>query len=320
MGKLLLLFLLITNFVFALSNDLVQVYRTQGFDAVKKILENQLTKKEYWEYYLSNQDISNGYYESIQYVMICQKDMKDIVLYDTKNKEKLFSSSVFTGKVSGDKKVEGDLKTPVGAYKLTNKLTKLDPFYGPLALTTNYPNIFDKANGKTGHGIWIHGLPEDEKRDEFTQGCIALDNEKIKKLSNSINLQNSLLVISEGKFSIAKKEDIASILSNIFQWKEAWRKSHLKTYLSFYDESFKRSNGQSLKKFKAHKKRIFAKKERKTIKFSNINVIPYPNDLSKNIYKVIMDEEYRTKSYQFIGKKELYIEIKNNQFKILTES
>lgn len=320
MVKLLLLFLLITNSLFALSNDLVQVYRTQGFDAVKKILEAQLAKKEYWDYHLSNQDISNGYYESIQYVMICQKDMQDIVLYDTKKKQKLFSSSVFTGKVSGDKKVEGDLKTPVGAYQLTNKLTKLDPFYGPLALTTNYPNRFDRANGKTGHGIWIHGLPEDEKRDEFTQGCIALDNDKIKKLSSSINFKNSVLVISEGKFNNASKEDIASILSNVFKWRDAWKKSDLKTYLSFYDKSFKKSNGQTLKKFKAHKKRIFAKKEKKIIQFKNINVIPYPNDLGKTLYKVIMDEEYRTKNYQFIGKKELYVEIKNNQFKILTES
>jgi len=320
MGKLLLLFLLITNSVFALTNDLVQIYRTQGFDAVKKILEQELTKKEYWDYYLKTQDISNGYYESIQYVMICQKDMQDITLYDTKNKEKLFSSSVFTGKVSGDKKKEGDLKTPIGAYQLTNKLTKLDPFYGPLALTTNYPNRFDKANGKTGHGIWIHGLPEKEERDEFTKGCIALDNDQIKKLSNSINFKNSVLVISEGKFNTASKGDIASILSNVFKWREAWKKSDLKTYLSFYDSSFKKSNGQTLKKFKAHKKRIFAKKEKKTIKFSNINVIPYPNDLGKNLYKVVMDEVYKTRSYQFIGKKELYVEIKNNEFKILTES
>ena len=316
----LLLFLLITNSLFALSNDLVQIYRTQGIDVVKKILEKQLTKKEYWNYHLATQDISNGYYESIQYVMICQKDMKDIILYDTKNKKKLFSSSVFIGEKSGDKKVEGDLKTPVGAYELTNKLTNIDPFYGPLALTTNYPNIFDKANGKTGHGIWIHGLPEKEKRNKFTKGCIALENDRLQTLSNSINYKNSILVISEGKFNNGSKEDIVSILSSIFQWRKAWKANDLKTYISFYDNNFKKSNGQTLKKFKEHKKRIFAKKEKKTIKFTNINVIPYPNNLGKNLYKVIMDEEYRTKNYQFIGKKELYVEIKNNQFKILTES
>jgi len=318
--KLLFLFFIFITTLFGNSNDLVQVFRTQGFDAVKKIIEAQLTKKEYWDYYLETKDISNGYYESIQYVMICQKDMQDIILYDTKKQKKLFSSSVFTGKISGDKKKEGDLKTPVGAYELTNKLTKLDPFYGPLALTTNYPNRFDRANGKTGHGIWIHGLPEKQERDEYTKGCIALDNDKIKKLSSSINFKNSVLVISEGKFNNAKKEDISSILSNIFKWRDAWKKSNLKSYLSFYDSSFKKSNGQTLKKFKAHKKRIFAKKEKKTIKFSNINVIPYPNDLGKNLYKVIMDEVYRTKNYQFIGKKELYVEIKNDKFKILTES
>ncbi len=320
MQKLFILLVLSLNSLFALSNDLVQIYRTQGVDAVKKILEQQLQKQEYWDYYLENKEISNGYYESIQYVMICQKDMQEIALYDTKREKKLFSSSVYTGKLKGDKKKEGDLKTPLGAYKLTNKLTKLDPFYGPLALTTNYPNIFDKANGKTGHGIWIHGLPENEERDEFTQGCIALENDKITKLSNSINLQNSVLVISEKKFNPVDKKDIAVILSNIFKWKEAWKKSDLPQYLSFYATDFKKSNGQDLEKFTQYKTKIFQRKEKKKIKFSNINVIPYPNDLGKNLYKVIMDEEYSTKRYQFVGKKELYVEIKNNAFKILTES
>lgn len=320
MKKLALLLFILFNSLSALSNDLVQLYRTAGVDAVAKILEQQLSNKEYWDNYLQNKNISNGYYESIRYVMICQKDMQDIALYDTKQQKKLFSSSVFTGKVSGDKKVEGDLKTPVGAYKLTNKLTKLDPFYGPLALTTNYPNIFDKVNGKTGHGIWIHGLPEDEKRDEFTQGCIALDNDKIKELSNSINIKNSVLVISEKTFDPVQKEDIATILASIFQWKEAWKTSDLQHYLSFYAQDFKKSNGQDLKRFTKHKERIFQRKEKKTIIFSNINVIPYPNDLGKTLYKVIMDEEYRTKRYQFIGKKELYVEIENKKFKILTES
>lgn len=320
MSKLLLLLLLSIHSLYAVSNDLVQIYRTQGVEAVKQILEQQLTKKEYWDYYLQNKDIANGYYESIQYVMICQKDMQDIALYDTKNQKKLFSSSVFTGKISGDKKEEGDLKTPVGAYKLTNKLTKLDPFYGPLALTTNYPNIFDRANGKTGHGIWIHGLPESEQRDEFTQGCIALDNEKIQKLSNSINLENSVLVISEGKFDQVNKSDVSLILSSIFRWRDAWKESDIETYLSFYDEKFKKSNGQDIKRFTRHKKTIFSRKEDKTIEFTNINVIPYPNDLGKTLYKVVMDEEYRTNRYEFIGKKELYIEVKNEQFKILTES
>ncbi|MEA2050975.1 MAG: L,D-transpeptidase family protein [Campylobacterota bacterium] len=320
MKKIIMFFMLILSFVHGSNFDIVNIYRTSGLKEIERQIQHQLQTQSYWDYYLRNIDTSNGYYESIQYLMICQKDLKDMVLYDTKNQKKIFYSSVFTGKANGDKKIEGDMKTPVGAYKLTRRLTKLDPFYGPLALTTNYPNIYDKAQGKTGHGIWIHGLPTSQSRDDYTKGCIALDNKKIKKLDNSISINNSILIISEKAFFKTSKADISLILAKLFQWKSAWKYSDFKQYISFYDKKFKKADGKNLKQFKRYKKRIFNKKERKTIKFSNINIVPYPNETNKKLYKIVFDELYKTRSYRFNGKKELYVEIKNNNIYILTES
>ena len=268
MIKKFVLIILFINSLYAEPVDIVELYRTQGINAVEQAISDRLKTKEYWDSNLLFKDVSNGYYESIRYVMICQKNLKDIILYDTKNKQELFSSNVFVGKENGDKQIEGDMKTPLGAYKLTNRLTKLDPFYGPLALTTNYPNIYDKSQGKTGSGIWIHGLPEKQARDDYTKGCIALDNTKIKKLDNSINIDNSVLVISEQKLNSVSKNDISLVLSNIFSWRDAWKESKLDKYLSFYDKEFKKSNGDNLEKFTKHKTRVFQKKESKTIKFS----------------------------------------------------
>ena len=75
----------------------------------------------------------------------------------------------------------------------------------------------------------------------------------------------------------------------------------------------------SISQFKQYKKRIFSKNEEKRIQFSNINIAPYPNSLNKQMNKVMMDEDYKTKFYTFIGKKELYIELKNNKIEILAE-
>jgi len=318
--KYLLLFFLVLNSVYATSIDIIELYRTKGISAVEKEIANQLKTKSYWDYNLKNKEVINGYYESIQYVMICQKDLKDIKLYDTKSKSQLFNSDVFVGKASGDKKVEGDLKTPIGAYKLTRRITNVDPFYGPLALSTNYPNLYDKSQGKTGHGIWIHGLPLNQERDDFTQGCIALDNTKMKNLDKTINIENSVLVISEKKLNTVTKDDMSIVLSNIYKWRDAWKESDLLNYLSFYDQSFKKSNGQTLEKFSNYKKRDFNKNEKKIIEFSNINIIPYPNDLNKKLFKVVMDEVYKTKRHKFEGKKELYVEILDGRISILTES
>lgn len=312
--------ILFANIVLANTYELTSLYRTQGLAAVEQYLQEQLTKKEYWQKELENYDLSNGYYESLKYIIICQKDRRNMDVYDSSDKKIVFSSSVFTGEKNGDKQAEGDLKTPVGAYLLNNRITKLDSFYGPLALSTNYPNTFDKAQGKTGHGIWIHGLPEDERREEFTQGCIALDNTKIKKLDQTINIDDSVLIISEQKFPKSSKDEIALILSEIFKWKEAWKESDIDQYLSFYGSDFKKSNGQNFEKFKTYKKRIFSKNEQKTIKFSNINVIPYPNNQNKKLFKVYMDEIYQTRSHRFEGKKELYLELVENKISILSES
>jgi murein L,D-transpeptidase YafK len=74
-----------------------------------------------------------------------------------------------------------------------------------------------------------------------------------------------------------------------------------------------------IKQFKYYKERIFSKKEDKKIEFKNINIVPYPNSLNKQMFKVLMDEDYKTKYYTFNGRKELYIELKDNKIKILAE-
>lgn len=318
MLKQILFLLLSTNFLFA---DLVDIYRTQGIEAVKQELEKELKKKSYWKQYLKNKDIKHGYYESIQYVIICDKNDKTLKLHKKTNDkfETILTKSVFIGEAQGDKQHEGDLKTPIGAYDLTTKITKLDQFYGPMALVTNYPNTFDKVQNKTGHGIWIHGLPFDNKRDDYTKGCIALENKSIEELDKNINLKNSVLLVGETEHKKVTQNDISVILSGIFSWRDAWKSSDVKTYLSFYDKKFKRHDGMTLEKFKDYKTRIFSKDEKKKIEFSNINIIPYPNSLDKVMYKVVMDEDYKTRTHNFEGKKELYIELKDNNMSILAE-
>ncbi|MGB5866872.1 MAG: hypothetical protein WBG69_03260, partial [Arcobacteraceae bacterium] len=163
-------------------------------------------------------------------------------------------------------------------------------------------------------------LPLNQERDDFTQGCIALDNEKITNLDKKINIENSVLVISEKKLQSVSKEDLTIVLSNIFKWRDAWKDSDITAYLSYYHADFKKSNGQSLEDFSKYKTRVFNKDEKKTIEFYNINVIPYPNEGNKKIFKIVMDEKYKTKTFKFNGKKELYVEVLNETISILAES
>lgn len=318
MKKILLFLLIFTSVLFA---DLVELYRSQGLEAVKEKLEYELTKKEYWENYLKDRNVDYGYYESKKYLLIAKKDLKQISLYkvEENNYDLLLKDDVIVGEAIGDKQEEGDLKTPVGAYEFTSKLTQVDQFYGPLALVTSYPNSFDKSLNKNGHGIWLHGMPLNEAREEYTKGCIAIDNPELEKIDSLIEHDKSIILISDKEEIKASKDEISMILSFIYQWKNAWKDSNINEYIKFYSNSFKRYNGMDFEEFKEYKQRVFSKDEEKKIKFSNINIMPYPNSLNKKMYKVLMDEDYKTRSYSFVGKKELYLELKDNKIEILSE-
>lgn len=299
----------------------MDIYRTQGISAVEEILESELSRLDYWEKYLENKNIELGYYESKEYVIVAQKEIQELLLYKNENSNfsLLSRNNIIVGEKEGDKFVEGDKKTPEGTYDLINKKSDVDKFYGPLALVTSYPNTFDKTMNKKGHGIWIHGMPLDEERESFTKGCIALDNPELEKLDNQIDITKAILLTSSNEIKKVKKQEMALILSTIYKWKESWKKSELDKYLSFYSPDFKKDDGSDLKKFSDFKKRIFSKKEKKRIKFSNIDISPYPNSLNKNLFRVTMDEDYSSPAVKFKGKKELYLEIVNNEVKILVE-
>lgn len=319
MNKIIILLCMVIN-IFA--NDLVNLYRLQGLSAVEKQLEDSLKNRDYWDKYLESKNVDFGYYETKKYVILTHKEKSELALYEINDNQSslITRNSVIVGEKEGDKYLEGDKKTPEGVYELTSKKDNLDQFYGPFALVTSYPNTFDKTLDKKGHGIWIHGMPlENEEREKYTRGCIALDNPELEKLDENIDLENAVLLTSDKEFEKAKKEEISLILSSIFKWKDSWKKSDIESYLKYYSPEFKRDDGSDFKKFSKYKKRIFSKREKKRIRFSNINITPYPNSLNKRMFKILMDQKYVSPTVNFKGKKELFLEIVNNEVKILVE-
>lgn len=303
------------------AKDLMDIYRIEGIKAVEQELEKNLRDLNFWKKYLENKNIEYGYYEFNKYVIVAQKEQKELSLFEnSENGYKLITKEkIIIGENSGDKFVEGDKKTPEGSYDLVQKRTGLDQFYGPFALVTSYPNTFDQSLNKKGHGIWIHGMPLNGDRENFTQGCLAVDNERLKHLDSNINFKKTVLITSKDELKKATKEDIALVLSSIYKWKDAWKYSNIEDYLSFYSKDFRKSDKSNYYQFADYKRQIFSKNEDKSIKFSNIDISPYPNSLNKKMYKILMDEEYLSPAIKFYGKKELFVEIANNELKILAE-
>ncbi|EDJ6165731.1 hypothetical protein GFG10_05690 [Campylobacter jejuni] len=307
------------------ASDLVKIYLNQGLDAVGVAIEKELTQKDFWLSEIGDKNISLGYYDDNVAIVLTNKTDKILRVYsyeDGKIRKDFEQKEIITG-LMGDKKIEGDLKTPVGFYELGRKFNPGDPYYGPFAFATTYPNLLDKVQGKTGGGIWIHGYPLDGSRlDEFkTRGCIALFNNNLEKFAQVVQ-DKKVFVMTEEKEKIrAKKDQIASLLADLFIWKLAWTNSDTNTYLSFYDEQeFKRFDKMKFEQFASMKKSIFSRKEDKKIKFSDINISPYPNLENETMYRISFYEDYYTKNYQFRGDKILYVKIDSKgKMKILAE-
>ncbi|AXL43657.1 L,D-transpeptidase family protein [Campylobacter jejuni] len=307
------------------ASDLVKIYLNQGLDAVGVAIEKELTQKDFWLSEIGDKNISLGYYDDNVAIVLTNKTDKILRVYsyeDGKIRKDFEQKDIITG-LMGDKKIEGDLKTPVGFYELGRKFNPGDPYYGPFAFATTYPNLLDKVQGKTGGGIWIHGYPLDGSRlDEFkTRGCIALFNNNLEKFAQVVQ-DKKVFVMTEEKEKIrAKKDQIASLLADLFTWKLAWTNSDTNTYLSFYDEQeFKRFDKMKFEQFASMKKSIFSRKEDKKIKFSDINISPYPNLENETMYRISFYEDYYTKNYQFRGDKILYVKIDSKgKMKILAE-
>ncbi|MBS7807701.1 L,D-transpeptidase family protein [Variovorax sp. PCZ-1] len=103
------------------------------------------------------------------------------------------------GKMGIEKNVEGDLKTPLGIYFVTNTLdpNSLKDLYGAGALPINYPNPYDIRRGKTGSGIWLHGVPQAQfaRAPKATDGCVAVSNPDLQDILKRVEIRTTPVVI-----------------------------------------------------------------------------------------------------------------------------
>ncbi|MGE0632872.1 MAG: murein L,D-transpeptidase family protein [Pseudobdellovibrionaceae bacterium] len=102
------------------------------------------------------------------------------------------------GKRAGQKRQEGDKKTPEGLYKIGYKNSNSD-FH--LSMQVSYPNAADREwarkNGVSpGSGIMYHGLPNNpflkpivgHPYRNWTAGCIAVNDREIEEMFSKIKV------------------------------------------------------------------------------------------------------------------------------------
>lgn len=148
---------------------------------------------------------------------------------------------VSVGKHGVDKAVEGDQRTPLGVYFVSDRVEggSLDVSFGAGAMQLNYPNLFDKLHGRTGSGIYLHGVPFDtySRPPQDSDGCVTLANDDLVMLMDTVPLHDTPVIITRQIHWVGDNDTQghrAEILDAINRWQSLRATDDRSALAAFY--------------------------------------------------------------------------------------
>lgn len=141
-----------------------------------------------------------------KHVLVVDASKARLYLFSQQNGQLRYETDYYVsiGKAGSDKVVTGDQKTPLGVYRITSTIpgSKLIDFYGKGALTLDYPNAWDQQRGRTGYGIWLHGVPSNaySRAPKSSNGCVVLSNPDMAALLEKIQPGTQVVITKHIKW------------------------------------------------------------------------------------------------------------------------
>lgn len=256
-----------------------------------------------------------------RFVLLVDKNQRKLSVFERIGEKirKVEEYPADIGKNGGNKTKRDDHKTPEGIYFLERRLSQPKiPFnlYGNLAFTTNYPNLFDQRQNKTGSGIWLHAIPDSVPLTRGSRGCVVVRNEVIKKLDDYIKLRETPILIFDHVNYLNKDEHEKRRISlNTFieEWRQSWEKNDIEKYMSFYDQDFK-APGFNFSTWKTHKANLKGRYQYTKIHLSQPYIVQHNDQL---LVKTL--QRYESDQHIDYGVKTIYALKSGDTYKIIRE-
>ncbi|MGH8689706.1 MAG: L,D-transpeptidase Cds6 family protein [Burkholderiales bacterium] len=230
---------------------------------------------------------------------------------------------VTLGKNGIEKTREGDQKTPVGVYHVTANLPrkKLTDFYGAGAFPINYPNEWDRRQGRDGYGIWLHGVPSDvySRPPRASDGCIVLANPDLESVGRTVQVGLTPVIIAdevEWSDAAAVEQERATLAAALEQWRADWQSRDTERYLAHYSSRFA-SAGQDLAGWSAHKRTVNGAKRWIKVGVARVAMFRYPRE--GDFVVVTFEQDYRSDRLSSAMRKRQYWVKEGAQWKIIYE-
>ena len=253
--------------------------------------------------------------------LLVEKKSQKLYLYKLgKNISLIKTYFCSTGQVEGNKKEQGDQRTPEGIYffKEIKDGENLPARYGLMAFVMDYPNNFDVLEKRNGYGIWLHATDEPNRAllPNDTKGCVVVQNEDIAELSNYIKLyETPIIVVHEITYTSLESLSLFgnSLGEFVSQWKVTWENKAIENYLSFYSRKFI-SGRMNWRKWRNHKRRLNSLYSSIQVHIDDLMIIRHN---SRAIIK--FTQHYRSDLFSDVGTKLLYLWQEKEEWKIVGE-
>ena len=248
------------------------------------------------------------------YILVVDQSRHRMFLYRNHNGMPVYVNDFYVtiGKEGTGKTFEGDQKTPLGVYFVTRFIESdmLPDLYGDGAFPINYPNIWDRRNGRTGTGIWLHGTPSDifSRPPDDSDGCVIISNDDLKSLAPYIAAGQTtpLILANEIKWETRGewKKRQKSFFSYLEQWRKDWESRDVDLYLSHYSKDYE-GLGKNYESWARHKRRVNLSKSFIKVNLDNTSIFVYPNGTAP-IMVITFMQNYSSDSFKRAFRKRQY--------------
>lgn len=259
-----------------------------------------------------------------KFALVVDTSRSTLYVYENVNGEPRYVTDFYVtiGKLGTEKVSTGDQRTPIGVYFILANLPKnrLADMYGSGAFPLSYPNEWDKKNGRTGSGIWLHGTPSDtySRPPRASNGCVVLGNDDLNKLAPYLQVGITPVIITN-KMAWSSAQDQSertALLHEIELWRSDWASMDTNAYLKHYARNFASDSG-NLETWSRQKQTVNAGKSWIKVNLNDVSLFTYPEQ--PGMVVVNFDQDYNSNNLSNRMKKRQYWMKQNNRWQIIYE-
>ena len=233
-----------------------------------------------------------------KYALVVDTSRSTLYVFENHNGAARYLADYYisSGKNGIDKLREGDKKTPLGVYHVTSSMPreKLADLYGSGAFPINYPNEWDRREGRKGSGIWLHGTPSDtfSRPPQASDGCVVLTNRDLDAIRQRVQIGITPVIISSGiewvqpQAITGVRQELTGALES---WRRDWESLNTDRYLKHYSPAFT-SGTQDYRAFAQQKRQVNGGKQWVKVKVDHVSMLLYPG--KQRLAVITFDQDY----------------------------